>query len=121
MKFNGNLSFKIERVDDDGYFKVTLNGQELYEHLECKCYDYVRDLVDSARRVDWLFAVEFTNHDHGSRGGKFVRPTLELAKRSADMMTECGYKRVSVTAFPAIAGVLPSAVVHEVACQLAGV
>lgn len=42
------------------------------------------------------YYVTYGNHDMGSPGGSMVRETLELAKRAARLMRECGYRDVSI-------------------------
>lgn len=47
-----------------------------------------------------MFTVEYSNHDQGAKGGKMVRRCLEAAKRTADLMGGCGYRKVTIYVTP---------------------
>lgn len=45
-----------------------------------------------------MFTVTYSNHDNGATSGQMIRDTQAAADRTAQLMRECGYQTVSVTA-----------------------
>lgn len=45
-----------------------------------------------------MFTVTYANHDNGCSNGQMVRETLAMAQRTADLMRQCGYDTVTITA-----------------------
>jgi len=44
------------------------------------------------------YTITYSNHDTGATDGQMIREGFDRAIRSAQLMSECGYKTVTVTA-----------------------
>lgn len=43
-----------------------------------------------------MCTITFTDHDNGATGGQMVRDTQAAADRTAKLMSDCGYRTVTV-------------------------
>ena len=50
-----------------------------------------------SRTATWV--VEYSDHDCGAQSGHFIRKSEKDAKRSADLMRQCGYRETSYRQF----------------------
>ncbi len=61
--------------------------------LEPFAHEATSEPVEVAPTATWV--VVFSDHDEGCTGGHFIRRSEDDAKRSAELMSQCGYRETS--------------------------